>query len=275
MKLLSDPTSVIGELDAEHCDFEKAKQGHAEKQVQVAANNTNQRVDGHLWLLVHVCVRERVVVELKSKHVGLLVRLKLALIGAQRVESGTARERILSVQSRRRKNRRIEIFVQRWLNALEWTLGKTVEREPVKVEERLVAELHLARRNGRRKAVVVVADLHAHLIARAVAHLGYARLVAEFEARVAIVREVARDEAIVQAAVGQRLHQLAVFVHRALAVGVRPRVVLCEDGALDGEGHALTGRNFVRRHAVVVRILGLVLDKHFESFVYIYICAHS
>ena len=53
VKPVCDPNRVVDELDADHGDFEKAEQRHAEKQVQVAANHSDQRVDGHLGLFVY------------------------------------------------------------------------------------------------------------------------------------------------------------------------------------------------------------------------------
>ena len=143
-----------------HGNFDKAEQRHAEKQVQVATDGADQRVHGHLGLLVHVCVGKRVEVEDETDKVLRSCRGKLTLIGAQCPQSTCCGELLLGIGC----SRRIEVGVGREVHlrlvALERTARQSVDAKVVG-EVLVLAEVLLARAIQRRQTLAqIAARLH-------------------------------------------------------------------------------------------------------------------
>ena len=100
---------------------------------------------------------------------------------------------------------------------------------------------------------------------RAVARLDHALGEAELDARGARVVVAGVDDRLEELVVVERSDELVLFVHRALAVLVRPRVELLVEGALETERGRRAGRDDVRRLAVPVRIRGRVEHEDVEG----------
>ena len=189
--------------------------------MQVAANLTDQTLEGDARLLLHNVVPQRVVEDRELDNVLRKIERIVALAGERRRLLGRVTRLDLGGVARRRRilvARRV--VVERLARALQRTLGPTQA-----LLDLLLRESGEQRARAHRlrfvQTVVVAVDGEIGHVRRARARLGHRLLGAQEVAGVARVRRVVGNGHL------QR--------HAAVAVGVRPGVVLAREAALDAD----------------------------------------
>ena len=139
---------------------------------------------------------------------------------------------------------------------------KVVARVELCLAKALLA-LAVQRRQAER---YVVAHLHFDVVLRTLAHVGQPLLVAQLVAHVAHIGRVGLcGDQFEKGRIVERPQQLAVFVHHALAVVERPRIVLCVERTPHDKLGGQAYRCLVSIHAVIIRIQALIVHEHRET----------
>ena len=256
----------IDNVRYELSDLQKADQTHAEKKVQVAADQADETLDGELRLLLHHRVLERLVEDRHAQQ----VLVQLAHAREVRLIDVRGDETLIAVEANV-----LCLAVGRIL--IEGQGGRehallALERTPrpaLIIIEPIGAHLLIAAQTP----FVVVFILaffqpHSDIIVETVALLGRLLLSAQQQTRAPTVGIIERFDLFDQRRRCRRIAQEFIFaVEAALAVGVRPLVELRVEGALDVYLDTETGReqDGRRRRRSAERILGAVVNVEIEA----------
>ena len=255
--------------DDEFDELDEAQQAHAQAQVRVAAECTDQVDERHAGLLLLQRVGQRVVVDSQPDHVvQQVVEIReVRLVGFL----GQPTERVgeVSMIVCILKGRIFEVGQvggERALTALERTLGETMLAHELARLERVGVERVRAVELFGRQAQLVVVHAHADVVAVALACAHRLELSAEEQARAARVRVAGLGHLLEQVIIGERrAEQLVLFADAACAVGERPRVVLRVERAHHVHEDAEAGRDEQRRRTRIERIVGHILNVEVEA----------
>ena len=152
------------------------------------------------------------------------------------------------------------------LRALERTQRQAVVLYEAVDDELVVEEAVGARSLLGRQARLVLGHLPLNVVAVALARLGGLELGTVRDARAARVRVAGLGHLLEELRIGERrAHELVLLVHPALAVRVRPLVVLRVERTLQAYLDAEAGREKDGRRRQVVRIIGLIVHENVEA----------
>ena len=227
--------------------------------MQVAAERADQVVPRDLGLLLHLCVRQRIVEDGDLHRIRRQIIREVSLVRVGFGEYIADLQRLVDIERQRIVGVRLEV-VEAVLVALERTLADAVGGHIGADVELFVIEVVGALLLGA-EAVVVAFGLKAYPVVCAIAHACRLQLQAEEQAGVARVRVGRVDHLLEEIIVGERLDQLVLLGHRALAVLVGPLVELIVEVANGYDGEAVAGRDLDRTRRFFVRIVGVVVDE--------------
>ena len=234
--------------------------------MQVAADGADQVLVADLGLLLDERVAERVVEDVELYDVVGQVLAKVRVVGVLGEERRLLLEYLVDVERRGRIGQRGDCHVQARLVTLERTHVQAFGEQGRRV---VLEESEKALGLRGRQAKVVIGQLMAEIARRAVARERRQVGQAEDDACVARVRVVGVDDLLEVDGVGEeRTYELAVLVHSALAVGVRPLVVLQGERASDGNRQAVAGRDHYGQRQARERIVRAVLDKQIKALLF-------
>ena len=256
--------TVVAGTDHEQFDYlDKADKTHAEKQVQMAADDGHELAPRLFGLFGDILVGERVVVERELDHVCGQIVAEVRLIGEAFEQHRVRFELLLHVELLRIGVER-SIVVEAMRTTLERTLGHTVLGYVLAHAEHRVVEL-VGAVLLRAEAVAVAGYLIVDPVVGAVADRIHVDQVAEEQARVLSVGDVVRDDQVEERRVVDRMQQLIVAVHIALVVRVGPLVVAIVGVLGHSDVHGDAGRDSDRARRVFVQVLAVLCDHQVDA----------